>query len=116
MIVVKKDQSCPSTLDVERFIHVGNISDFEIVRIIDNLPDIVQKARSLTKSDSYGIELLKEGGDELKSISTTERDEGKPAGYELKFGKGVNCESMPTIHVYENENGFNVVRVGLLMV
>ena len=116
VMVVEKTESCSSSFNPDQLIYVENVTDFDIVKIMKDLPIIKKEATTLLNKENYGINLLSEGSYKLNSISTTEREEGKPAGYELKFDNEENCGSMPVIRIYEKENGFKVVSVNLIMV
>jgi hypothetical protein len=116
VMVVKINEKCPASFNPEQLIYVENITDFDIVKIMKELPSIKKEAATLLNKENYGVNLLNEGGYKLNSISTTEREEGKPAGYELKFDNEERCGSMPIIRIYEKEKGFKVVSVNLLMV
>lgn len=116
VMVVEKNEPCPDSFNPDQLIYVENVTDFDIEKIMKELPNIKKEAATLLNKKNYGINLLGEGGYKLNSISTVERVEGKPAGYELKFGNEESCGSMPAIQIYENEKGFKVVSVNLIMV
>lgn len=116
VMVVEKNEPCPNSFNSNQLIYVENVTDFDIEKIMKELPGIKKEAATLLNKENYGINLLSEGGYKLNSISTTEREEGKPAGYELKFDNEESCGSMPVIRIYEKENGFKVVSVKLIMV
>jgi|GEM_PF-6910351 len=116
VMLVEKNEPCPDSFNPDQLIYVENVTDFDIEKIMKDLPSIKKEAATLLNKENYGINLLGEGGCKLNSISTVEREEGKPAGYELKFGNEESCGSMPVIQIYENEKGFKVVSVNLIMV